>query len=146
MIRSVELSDIEKLRPLLEEFYLEQRIYIGPFHWDHIKQSMEAAIPNPQYIVLTDTNYKSFFMGYVRVSTYRPVYEGYDLFFYVHSDKRGSPLFIRLLKRFEQWCTEKDVININLGVSSNIMDKDVHKLYTRCGYNKWFTGFRKEVK
>ena len=52
MIRSVELSDIEKLRPLLEEFYLEQRIYIGPFHWDHIKQSMEAAIPNPQYIVL----------------------------------------------------------------------------------------------
>jgi len=59
-----------------------------------------------------------------------------DLLLYVHPDKRGGTIGIRLLKLYEAWAKKQGVILITLGISTGTDIERTAALYEKMGYEK----------
>ena len=84
-------------------------------------------------------------MGHCSINALLPIMEGYEDYVYVHPKKRGSANFLRMMVQFEEWCIDKDIQYINVGVGTGIMNDKVKELYTRFGYQEYYSGFKKEI-
>lgn len=146
MIRQLRLNEIDKLKPLLEQFYLEQQTYNVSFDWDHIKSQLQKLIINPLYLILVHDDFNCFLIGHISSNILLPIYEAYEDYIYVHPTKRGSSRFIKLLKMFEAWCETHQMQYINIGIGTGITNEKTKELYLRCGYTEYLTGFKKEVQ
>ncbi len=145
MIRQIELSEIDKLQPLLEQFYLEQQTYVESFNWDYIKFNLTELINNPRYIILVDEDFTCFFIGHHSFNLLLTIEEAFEDYIYVQPKSRGTAKFLMMMIQFEEWCIDQGIKYINIGVGTGIMNEKVKALYTRFGYTEYYSGFKKEI-
>lgn len=82
-----------------------------------------------------DGEFVGMFVGYTQELFYSTYLEALELFYYVREDHRGSPWFIKTLKRFETWAKEKGATSIRLLPSSGVKSNSSVGMYERLGYD-----------
>jgi hypothetical protein len=149
MIRPILLSEIDNIKPLLEEFYLEQKAYKEVFDWNYIYNNLytiiSSSIYNNSYLILTDDIYSCIFIAHISTNLLLPIREAYEDYIFITTKARGSATFLRLMLKYEAWCIENDIKYINAGEGTRIMTDKVKDLYTRFGYSQYYSGFKKEL-
>lgn len=146
MIRKIQVHEIDKLRPLLESFYLEQNTYLESFDWNYILQNLNIICGSGSYLVLVDDEFTCFFIGHITTNLLLPVREAYEDYIYVHPKSRGTKKFIKMITAFKEWGQLHNCNYINLGVGTGIIDEVVKNMYTRMGFKEYYAGFKKEIK
>lgn len=81
-----------------------------------------------------DNEIVGIFIGYVQELFYSSFVEGLELVFYLRKDHRGSPWFVKAMKRFEAWCVERGATSIRLLPSSGVVSNTSLTMYERLGY------------
>jgi len=69
-----------------------------------------------------------------------------DLLIYVLPEFRTGIHGVRLVRAYDEWCTEKGVKEPLLGVSAGITPERVGALYERMGYTEKYTIYKKPIK
>jgi len=67
-----------------------------------------------------------------------------DFGLYVHPDCRGTLVFRKMLRHFENWALANGCKEIVMGVSSGIKDVRVTRFYEMMGYHKGSTALHKK--
>ncbi len=130
----------------MEAFHKEQCTYDAPFNWNYIKLNLIDKINDPLYIILVDDQYRCFLIAHVISNLLLPIIETTDDYIYIDPKYRGSLLFIKLIKAYEEWSTSITITNyINLGIGSGINMNKVKELYKRLDYTEFCTIFKKRI-
>lgn len=84
------------------------------------------------------------FMGQLSFEYFSGKTTASDLGMFVHPNYRGSRVFYRMLKSFEQWAKDHGASRVLLYHSTGIEPEKTKKLFTKLEYNEFGSIFDKE--
>jgi len=86
-----------------------------------------------------------FFLGTINTEFFTDKPVACDLGMYVIKERRGSPIFYRMLKAFEQWAKDNSASKIVLYHSTGINPEQSKEMFPKLGYTHYGHIFDKEL-
>lgn len=135
-------EDALELLELGKHLHQESRYSAGEYNKESIWNllGMIAKFPEKFHIsCYKDKNGKirGFFAGQVTIEYFTGRKIASDLGMYVSPELRGSPIFIRLLKSFEDWSRATGAKKIILYHSTGITPEKTKELFQKLGYEQY---------
>lgn len=135
---------------LCKEFMAESRFSHHPLSVERCARVIEVAQANPHlffidYKVNDEGEYVAVLIAQIEQMFFMNAKQAADVVFYVRSDYRGSPWFVKTLKRFELWAKDLGCDFIKLMPNSGINTEGMLTLYQRLGYDHVGYIFSKEL-
>ena len=85
------------------------------------------------------------FFGQITIEYFSGKKTASDLGMFVHPDFRGSSLFIRMYKLFEEWAKQNNAYKIILYHSTGIEPEKTKRLFTKMNFTEYGSIFDKEL-
>lgn len=112
---------------------------------DYVAMNVEHIIQTPGAVFLVDDAGDGLIIGTVGPRWHSPDIVGYEEMFFVRKHRRGSILGYRLLKRFEQVCTDLGAQEITVALTTGINPESTIKFYKAMGYEPHGQTFSKRT-
>lgn len=110
-----------------------------PFDIEYAAQNTYLkVIQNPENafgcMVFEEDRPVAMIVGFLSTYEYAPVMYAYNAVWYVTPEKRGTPVAIKLLKKFEKWAKARGARDVLLGIASGVNTSRTGKAIKRLGY------------
>lgn len=143
-------EEFVKFMLLCKEFMAESRFGHRPISEERCARVIAIAQANPdlffiEYKVNADGEFVGVIIAQIEQMFFMEAKQASDVVFFVREDNRGSPWFVRALKRFEKWAKDKGCDFIRLMPNSGVKTEGMVKLYTKLGYDHVGYIFSKEI-
>ncbi|MDE3022485.1 MAG: GNAT family N-acetyltransferase [Pseudomonadota bacterium] len=145
--------DVEAAREVLalgKVLHAESRYASTPYNEESIWKLLDLSLVMPHkffcaYSRDKDGALNGFFLGQIATEyfTNRPIAN--DLGMYVSPERRGSPIFFKMLKAFEQWAKDNKAVKSVLYHSTGINTEQSKEMFPRLGYTHYGHIFDKEL-
>ena len=138
--RKAEIADLPEILVMVHSFYIEseQEKIIGAFDAESMAAliyRMTAGEDGVILLCIQDGEYLGMLAGQIAPNYIKPsVITAIELVWWVHPDKRGTSLSIKLIKKFEAWAKEKGATHISVCSLQSSEPEKVDKLYTKLNY------------
>jgi len=129
---------------ICEEMHKESRFSVYKFN----TKKLLNLTKNPNCFVALSYKEKEAtgaFVGIVNEMWFSDDIAGHDLFVYIKPEYRGGITALRFIKKFEDFCKQKNAKTINLGSSAQIATESARRLYKKLGYNECGFVSHKEI-
>tara|TARA_R100000951_G_scaffold28650_1_gene24611 strand:+ start:26 stop:526 length:501 start_codon:yes stop_codon:yes gene_type:complete len=146
IVREAKENDKLDCLMLIKSFVKESN---QPFKFDPNKtlESISNSIQDVSPLKLFVAELNSDIIGFVWAIVYEQLFSkdktSDELAWYVDEKHRGGTAAIRLLKAYEDWASENNVVCMNMSHIDEL--KDLSKLYNKLGYKKIESTFQKET-
>jgi GNAT superfamily N-acetyltransferase len=147
----VDREDALQLIELGEELHKESRFATtGVYNKEMIWSLLGATLTRPEQLHISyakDSNGKviGFLLGAITIEYFTGNKVANDLGIFVHKEHRGSRVFLRLLKSFEDWAKSVKASKIILYHSTGIEPEKSKTLFEKTGYTSYGYLFDKEL-
>ena len=151
-IRFATLTDIPALVEGGSRMHALTRFRNQPYNAQKVAQAFSDIITQGQgkYTFLVAANAEErivgALIGLIEQQIFSDSLTASVMHFDVLPDARMGGHGVRLLRAFEQWCANRNVVEISLGVNSGAAFEKVGRFIARVGYSKVGENFVKEMK
>ena len=151
-IRFATLTDIPALVEGGSRMHALTRFRNQPYNAQKVAQAFSDIITQGQgkYTFLVAANVEErivgALIGLIEQQIFSDSLTASVMHFDVLPDARMGGHGVRLLRAFEQWCANRNVVEISLGVNSGAAFEKVGRFIARVGYSKVGENFVKEMK
>lgn len=112
---------------------------------DYVEANFLNMLKTPGVVFLIDDSGQGMIVGYCLSRWNFPDLLAVEDTFYVSKARRGSTIGYRLLRKFEQVCTDLGATQITLGLTTGINVERTTKFYNAFGYEQSGTKFTKRI-
>lgn len=149
--RLVTIDDAVHLVTLARENHAESRYHKLPFSGQRVWKLVRACIDLPRYfgvVLETDSALSGYCAMQIEPYVFADANIAQEVVLYISPMARSMVAFQTLIAEVEKHAVERDVLHINMGLSSPRRDEDIWryaKVYEHVGYKMHAVHFWKEV-
>lgn len=146
---TITQEDALELVELGRTFHKESRFSKGPYNEEAIWKLLKTVVKNPETFYISfyrniDNKIVGFILGQLTEEFFTGTLLAKDLSMFVDKEHRGSFIFVKLLKAFENWAKDKGAQKMMLFHATGIGSEKASSLFTRLGYAQYGFIFDKE--
>ena len=147
VIRNMTARDMPEMIGLGAEMHQESRYKNLDFNPARLIALGDAILANPEMycakVAEVDGLIVGMIIGYAVPHFFGEDFTSGDLAVYVDKVYRKGMIGVRLIKAYDEWCTNRGVREPVLGVSAGINPERVGALYERLGYTEKYVIYKK---
>lgn len=117
---------------------------------DRVDAVLHQCFTNPDWLALVleeeDGRVVGFFCAVATEHFFSTDRYACDLAFYIEPEKRGGMIAVRVIKAYEAWCRIKQVVEVHIGISTDVDAARTAAFYQKMGFHSPAMGFRKKVR
>ena len=147
MIRTLEISELDKLSDGVKQFFLESDMFRGNFNIEYFKMFWTAIYKSNVGIIFVLVDGKDEILGaiggVISPDCITGILVSSEMFWYVVREYRGRG-GLSLINRYEQWASEMGCKKMRMVHLSDLMPKKLKLFYEKRGYSEIETVYEKE--
>lgn len=146
----LDRESAKELLVLGKDLHAESRYSSLPYNEESIWKLLDLTLVMPNKFLCAysrdqEGKINGFFLGQITTEYFTNLKVANDLGMYVSPKHRGSSIFYRMLKTFEQWSKDNQASKIILYHSTGINPEQSKEMFPKMGYTHYGHIFDKEL-